>query len=94
MGVMAGTLDLVQRAYMGSEIREGGGELHFEPKPVGKLEGLSFPMRFRGMPLEVGLEGDELRIAAQSEGLGQSIKVSVGDQTKEIKAGESITFTL
>jgi trehalose/maltose hydrolase-like predicted phosphorylase len=94
MGVMAGTLDLIQRAYMGSEIREGG-VLHFDPKPVGNLEGLTFPMRFRGLPLEVSLEGGKkLRVVAQSEGLGQSIKVSVGDEMKEIKAGESFTFTL
>jgi trehalose/maltose hydrolase-like predicted phosphorylase len=93
MGVMAGTLDLIQRAYMGSEIREGG-VVHFEPKPVGNLEGLSFPMRFRGMPLEVKLEGGELRIAAQSDGFSQPIQVGVGDTVREIKAGESVTFTL
>ena len=46
MGVMAGTLDLIQRAYVGAEIRDG--VLHFDPKPVGNLDGLSFPMRFHG----------------------------------------------
>jgi trehalose/maltose hydrolase-like predicted phosphorylase len=73
MGVMAGTLDLIQRGYMGSEIRDG--ILHFAPKQLEKLDGLSFPMRFRGIPIEVALEGDKLTVAAQSEGLGQSIQV-------------------
>jgi trehalose/maltose hydrolase-like predicted phosphorylase len=90
MGVMAGTLDLIQRGYMGSEIRDG--VLYFDPKPVGNLDGLSFPMRFRGVPLEIKLEGDKLTVAAQSEGLNRSIQVGVGDTVKEIRAGESHTF--
>jgi trehalose/maltose hydrolase-like predicted phosphorylase len=93
MGVMAGTLDLIQRGYLGTDIREGG-VLCFEPKPVGNLDGLSFPMRFHGMPLEVKLEGGELTVAAQTDGLGQSITVCVEDEVKEIRAGERHTFTL
>ncbi len=91
MGVMAGTLDLIQRGYMGSEIRDG--VLHFDPKPVGHLDGLSFPMRFRGMPLEVKLEGGKLTIAAQTDGFGIYTQVGVGDEVREIKAGESYTFS-
>jgi trehalose/maltose hydrolase-like predicted phosphorylase len=90
MGVMAGTLDLIQRGYMGSEIRDG--VLYFDPKPVGNLGGLSFPMRFRGMPVQLTLEGGELTVAAQADGFSQPIKVGVGDTVKEIKAGESYTF--
>jgi trehalose/maltose hydrolase-like predicted phosphorylase len=92
MGAMAGTLDLIQRGYMGSEIRDG--VLYFDPKPVGNLDGLSFPMRFRGMPLEVKLEEDKLTVAAQSDGFSQPIKVGVGNQIQEIKAGERHTFAL
>jgi trehalose/maltose hydrolase-like predicted phosphorylase len=66
--------------------------LHFDPKPVGNLDGLSFPMKFRGTPLEVKLEGGKLTVAAQSDGLGQPIQVSVGDETREIGTGESYTF--
>jgi trehalose/maltose hydrolase-like predicted phosphorylase len=87
---MAGTLDLIQRGYMGSEIRDG--VLHFDPKPVGNLHGLSFPMRFRGTPLEIALEGGKLTVAAQTHGFNQSIKVGVGDEVREIKAGEHYTF--
>jgi trehalose/maltose hydrolase-like predicted phosphorylase len=92
MGVMAGTLDLIQRGYMGSEIRDG--VLYFDPKPVGNLDGLSFPMRFRGLPLGVMLEGDKLTVTAQSDGFGQPIHVGVGDMVREIKAGESVTFSI
>jgi trehalose/maltose hydrolase-like predicted phosphorylase len=92
MGVMAGTLDLIQRSYMGSEIRDG--VLHINPKPVGNLDGLSFPMQFRGTPLEVSLKGSELTVAAQTDGLSQSIKVGVGEEVREIEAGESRTFNI
>jgi trehalose/maltose hydrolase-like predicted phosphorylase len=90
MGVMAGTLDLIQRAYLGTEIRDG--TLYFRPKPVGNMEGLSFPMQFRGVPLEVKLERDNLTVATQSDGFNQPIHVGVGDTVREIKTGESFTF--
>jgi trehalose/maltose hydrolase-like predicted phosphorylase len=90
MGVMAGTLDLIQRGYLGTVIRDG--VLHFDPKPVGNLDGLSFPMRFHGTPLEVELEGGKLTVAAQSDGLDQPIRIRVGDETREIGPGESHTF--
>jgi trehalose/maltose hydrolase-like predicted phosphorylase len=92
MGVMAGTLDLIQRGYLGTTIRDG--VVHFDPKPVGNLEGVSFPMRFREMPLEVKLEKDKLTIATQTDGFSQSVRVGVGDAIKEIKAGECHTFDL
>ena len=90
MGVMAGTLDLIQRAYLGTEIRDG--VLHFDPKPVGNLEGLSFTMQFRGTPLEVSLEEDKLAVATQSDASNGSIQVGVGDTVKEIGAGERYTW--
>jgi trehalose/maltose hydrolase-like predicted phosphorylase len=90
MGVMAGTLDLIQRGYLGTDTRDG--VLHFDPKSVGNLDGLSFPMRFRGTPLEVKLEDGRLTVAAQSDGFGQPIKVGVGGTVKEIRAGERYTF--
>ena len=90
MGVMAGTLDLIQRGFLGTVIRDG--VLHFDPKPVGNLDGLSFPMRFRGTPLEIRLEGGKLTIATQTDGFNQSIQVGVGDTVREIRAGEQYTF--
>ncbi len=90
MGVMAGTLDLIQRAYLGTEIRDG--VLRFDPKPVGNLDGLSFPMRFRRTPIEVSLEGRNLTVAVQDDGLGHPIKVGVGNEERELRAGEEHTF--
>jgi len=92
MGVMAGTLDLIQRGYMSSEIRDG--VLHLDPKLRDKLEGLSFSMRFRETPIELSLEGDELTVATQADGLARSIKVGVNGTVQELKAGERHTFEL
>jgi hypothetical protein len=59
---------------------------------VVNLEGVSFPMRFRGTPLEVKLEEDRLTVAVETDGFDRAVKVGVGDDVREIKAGESYTF--
>ena len=90
LGVMAGTLDLLQRGYMGSEIRDG--TLYFDPKLNDRLEGLSLSMRFRGTPFDVKLEPGKLIVSAQDDGFGKRIKVGVGEEVQEIKAGERHEF--
>lgn len=92
MGVMSGTLDLIQRAYLGSEIRDG--VLYFDPKETERLDGLSLPMRFRGMPIQVTLSGNEVTVAAQSDRFIRPIRVGLGDEVHKLSAGESRTFTL
>jgi trehalose/maltose hydrolase-like predicted phosphorylase len=47
MGVMSGTLDLIQRGYAGSSIRDG--VLSFDPRLGERPDGLAFAMQFRGM---------------------------------------------
>ena len=92
MGVMAGTLDLIQRGYMGAETRDG--TLYFSPKPNYRLDGLSFPMRFRKTSVEVTLKEGRLAVATQTDGFNRSIKVGVDDEVREIKDEERYTFTL
>jgi trehalose/maltose hydrolase-like predicted phosphorylase len=92
MGVMAGTLDLIQRGYMGAEIQDG--VLCFSPKPNERLDGLSLPMRFRKTQVEIALKVDSLMVAVHTDGLGRTIEVSVGDESREIKDGEHYAFPL
>ena len=92
MGVMAGTLDLIQRTYLGAEISED--VLYFKPKLIDKLDGLVMPMQFRQTAIEVKLENGTLTISPQTYGLGRTIKVGVNGEVREISAGESYTFTL
>ncbi len=92
MGVMSGTLDLVQRSYAGTEIRDG--VLYFEPRLPPHLEGLSFAMQFRGTPILVTLADGRLTLAAHREGVPRPIRVGVGDEVRELCAGDRCTFEL
>lgn len=92
MGVMSGTLDLVQRTYVGSEIRDG--VLYFKPRLTDRLDGLSFAMQFRGTPMRVSLGDGEVTITAPTEGFSRPVKVGVGDEVHELCAGEQHTFKL
>ncbi len=92
MGVMAGTLDLIQRGYLGTEIQDG--VLHFDPKQTEKLKGLSLPMRFHETPIDVTLEEGKLTVAAQADGFGRTVEVAVGDEVQELTGGQGYTFEL
>jgi hypothetical protein len=56
-----------------------------------QLRDLTLPMRFRGLPIEVALEIDRLRVGAavDSLNLNRSVTVCVGDQIREIRSGEA-----
>jgi trehalose/maltose hydrolase-like predicted phosphorylase/beta-phosphoglucomutase-like phosphatase (HAD superfamily) len=92
LGVMAGTLDLVQRAYVGTQIRDD--VLYFNPMLIDRLNGLSLPMQFRRTPITVSLDGAELTVAALANGSTGPIRVGVGDVVRELRGGDSTTFTL
>jgi trehalose/maltose hydrolase-like predicted phosphorylase len=90
LGVMAGTLDLVQRGYLGTEIR--GDVLSFSPRLIDRLDGLSFQMEVRGTPIRVSLAGRQLSLT--SEGPGPKIEVAVGGEARDLAPGARCTFTL
>jgi trehalose/maltose hydrolase-like predicted phosphorylase len=92
MGVMSGTLDLIQRIYLGTEIRDGA--VYFEPRLPDRLGGLSLPMQVRGTPISVTLEGSELSVVALADGFSSPIRVGVGDEVRELGPGERCTFTV
>jgi trehalose/maltose hydrolase-like predicted phosphorylase len=92
MGVMSGTLDLVQRSYAGTHIRDG--TLCFDPHMPKELEGLSFSMRFQGTPLRVELGQARLTVGAHPEGASRPIRVAVGDEVHELCPGDRHTFEL
>jgi trehalose/maltose hydrolase-like predicted phosphorylase len=89
---MAGTLDLVQRIYLGTEIRDG--VMYFDPRLPERLSGLSLPMQFRGTPIRVTIEGSELTVVALADGFSLPVRVGVGDEVRELAAGERCTFTV
>ena len=92
MGAMAGTLDLIQRGYVGAKTKDT--TLCFDPKPNMRLDGLSLHIRFHKTPVEVMLDGDNLTVAAQADGSRRTIRVGVGENVREIEDGENYTFPL
>lgn len=92
MGVMAGTLDLLQRYYVGARIY--GGVLVFRPRLIDHLDGVSFSMRYRGTPLRVQIVGAVLRVRAETEGFRVPVRVGVNGQIIELGAGQSYEFPI
>jgi trehalose/maltose hydrolase-like predicted phosphorylase len=92
MGVMSGTLDVVQRAYAGTNIRDG--VLHFMPGLPGRLDGLSFAMQFRGTPIQITLEDSRLTVAVHPEGVSRPIRVGAGDEIRELCPGDEYRFEM
>jgi trehalose/maltose hydrolase-like predicted phosphorylase len=92
LGVMAGTLDVVQRAYLGTEIRDD--VLYFNPTLADRLDGLRLPMQFRRTPLTVSLDRGVLTVTALANGYSGPLRVGVGDLVRELRGGESAAFTV
>ena len=92
LGVMAGTLDVVQRHYAGGYIRDD--VLYFDPRLPSGLDGLSFPMQFREAPILVTFNGGQLTIAAQPEGPDHVIRAGIPGHVRELRPGERAVFEL
>ncbi len=92
MGVMSGTLDLVQRNYAGAHVYDG--VLHFNPQLPSRLDSLSFSMQFRETPIRVTLTGDHLTLAVHPEGASRPVRVAVRDDARELRPGDQTVFEL
>ena len=92
MGVMSGTLDLMQRNYAGAHVY--GGVLHFNPQLPSRLDSLSFSMQFRETPIQVTLTGDHLTLAVHPEGASRPVRVAVRDDARELRPGDQTVFEL
>jgi trehalose/maltose hydrolase-like predicted phosphorylase len=92
MGVMSGTVDLMQRAYPGTEIRDG--VLHFQPRLPARVEEVVFRMQYQRTPMHVALNHERLTLAIHREGAGGPIRVGVGDEIRELCPGDTETFEL
>ena len=86
MGVMSGTLDVLQRSYLGATVR--GGVLHFNPTLTDRLDGLSFAMQFRGTSMRISISGNELTVHTLTEGFSRPVGIAIGGEVRELAAGE------
>jgi len=92
VGVMAGTLDVMQRCYAGTHVR--GDVLYFDPRLPGQLDGLSFSMQFQETPILVTLTDDRLTLAIHPEGVSRPVSVGVRDDVRELCPGDRTVFKL
>ena len=92
MGVMAGTLDLMQRNYAGAHVYDD--VLHFNPQLPSRLDSLSFSMQLRQTPIQVTLTADHLTLAVHPEGASRPVRVAVRDDVRELCAGDRTVFEL
>ena len=51
-------------------------------------------MQFRGTPLRVSIAGHELTVHAMPEGFRGPVRIGVGDEVRELGAGDSWVFNL
>jgi alpha,alpha-trehalase len=91
MGVMSGTLDLLQRFYLGERVRDEA--LIFRPRLLAELEGLSLPLRFRGSRVHLTVEDEHMGVLSEP-GFEPSVRVGVEDDVRVVRAGESETFSI
>jgi trehalose/maltose hydrolase-like predicted phosphorylase len=89
---MAGTLDVVQRYYAGTQIRDN--VLYFVPRLPGGLGGLSFPMQFQGTPILVTLSDGRLTLAVHPEGGRHPIRAGIPGDVRELCPGDQAMFEL
>jgi trehalose/maltose hydrolase-like predicted phosphorylase len=68
--------------------------LYFDPKLADRLDGLSFAMQFRRTPIRVTLASGELTVVADAEGFSRPVRVGVGDEVRELCAGDRWVFPL
>ncbi len=88
LGAMAGTLDLVQRCYMGVEPR--GDVLWFDPALPADLDHLGLSLRYRGQWLDVDAEGDTLTVSLRPSDAGP-VQIGLVDRVVELGPGEVAT---
>jgi trehalose/maltose hydrolase-like predicted phosphorylase len=92
LGVMAGTLDVMQRYYAGTQIRDS--VLYFDPQLPSGLGGLSFPMQFRETPILVTLSGGQLTLAVHPEAASHPIRAGIPGEVRELCPGGQAVFEL
>ena len=93
MGVMAGTVDLVQRFYAG--MRAEGGMLHLEPNLPGAIDGVSFTVIHLRSPLTVTVTRDEVVIRHRDGVIDATpVRVRVAGEERLVAVGAEERFSL
>ena len=91
VGAMAGTIDLIQRCYLGIEMR--ASILHFDPALPDDLQWVKVQLRYRRQLLDVEIDHDLLRISSRSF-TSSPIKVGYRGHYRDVAPGDTCEFRL
>jgi alpha,alpha-trehalase len=91
VGAMAGTIDLIQRCYIGIEMRANA--LHFDPALPDNLHHIKVQLRYRRQVLDIEVNHDTLRIGSRSF-TSTPIKVAYRGVYRDLAPGEVCQFRL
>jgi alpha,alpha-trehalase len=91
VGAMAGTIDLVQRCYLGVETRENA--LHFDPALPAGLGRVKVRLRYRRQILDVDADHDRLTITSRPFP-ANPITVAYRGHYRDVAPGDTYEFRL
>jgi alpha,alpha-trehalase len=91
LGAMAGTVDLLQRGYVGIETR--GGILHFNPALPDELSRLCATVRYRGHTLDVEVHPETLRVASRTA-TAEPVTIAYRGRFRAMSPGTTHEFRL
>jgi len=91
LGAMAGTADILDRAYTGIVVRND--VLWFDPVLPEEVGRLHMHIRYRGHSLEIDITGDSLRIKTLPCAAGP-VKIGFRDRVFDLKMGQIQEFEL
>lgn len=91
LGAMAGTVDLVQRAYTGLEIRDN--VLWLNPVLPDEMPCLNLQLRYRGHWIKLNLTVDKM-IITFDRGWSKEVKIGVRGEVYTFKTGDQKEFNI
>lgn len=91
LGAMAGSLDLVQRGFLG--IEAGENALWINPYILKKLKKINLKIEYRRHWISISIDDKKLKISFE-EGWKNKVRIGVIDQIYEFKQGEAREFSL
>ena len=92
LGAIAGTIDLVTRAFVGLQI--GTETLTFTPRLPNELRRTRFQIHYRGQRIDVSIDHDRLQLAAQPCSGIPDVHVDVAGVRQTLSGGQVLEFRL
>jgi alpha,alpha-trehalase len=91
LGAMAGTVDLLQRCYLGLEARDD--VIWFDPLLPAQIRSLALDIRYRGRWLNLTVADGQFTVEIEDWGEG-AVRVGLDNDVMELKPGERRHFVL